>query len=122
MLRNNEWDKCGVRLWRRGRCGGDLRAGAGFFYAGSRAILVSLWPVETTSAKHLTTGIFARQQAAPRLGRARALRSSILAMMYSPGLVDLTTDKIAASYAHPMFWGPFILVGEGAAGLGPVTQ
>jgi CHAT domain-containing protein len=96
--------------------------GLAFFYAGSRALLVSLWPVETTSAKHLTTGIFTRQQADPRLGRARALQTSILALMDSPGLVDPTTDTIAASYAHPLFWGPFILVGEGAAELGPATQ
>jgi len=96
--------------------------GLAFFYAGSRSLLVSLWPVETTSAKHLTTGIFARQQADPRLGRARALQTSILALMDSPGLVDPTTGKIAASYAHPMFWGPFILVGEGAAEPSPIMQ
>ncbi len=29
-----------------------------FFYAGSRALLVSHWPVETTSAQRLTTGAF----------------------------------------------------------------
>jgi len=96
--------------------------GMAFFYAGSRALLVSLWPVETTSAKHLTTGIFTRQQADPQLGRARALQKSILALMDSPGLVDPTTDMIAASYAHPLFWGPFILVGEGAAEPPPITQ
>ena len=96
--------------------------GLAFFYAGSRALLVSLWPVETTSARHLTTGIFASHQAYPRLGRARAQHTTILALMDSPGLVEPTTDKIAASYAHPLFWGPFILVGEGAAEFGPVTQ
>jgi CHAT domain-containing protein len=89
--------------------------GAAFFYAGSRALLVSLWPVETTSARHLTTGIFARQQADHRLGRAQALREAILALMDSPGLIDPRTGKVAASYAHPMFWAPFILVGEGAS-------
>jgi CHAT domain-containing protein len=87
--------------------------GAAFFYAGSRALLVSLWPVETTSARHLTTGIFARQQANPRLARAQALREAILALMDSPGLTDPSTGNVAASYAHPMFWAPFILVGEG---------
>jgi CHAT domain-containing protein len=96
--------------------------GLAFFYAGSRALLVSLWPVETTSARLLTTGIFARQQANPGLGRARALQTSILALMDSPGLIDPTTDKIAASYAHPLFWGPFILAGEGAAEPSPITQ
>ena len=32
--------------------------GRAFFYAGTRALLVSNWPVETTSAKALTTDLF----------------------------------------------------------------
>ena len=39
--------------------------GRAFFYAGTRALLVSNWPVETTSAKALTTDLFARQAADP---------------------------------------------------------
>ncbi|MSO53678.1 MAG: CHAT domain-containing protein, partial [Rhodospirillales bacterium] len=35
--------------------------GRAFFYAGTRALLVSNWPVETTSARTLTTDIFRRQ-------------------------------------------------------------
>jgi CHAT domain-containing protein len=27
--------------------------------------------------------------------------------------VDDATGKIVASYAHPLFWAPFIIVGEG---------
>jgi CHAT domain-containing protein len=96
--------------------------GAAFFYAGSRSLLVSLWPVETTSARHLTTGIFARQQADHRLGRAQALQEAILALMDSPGLTDPRTGQVAASYAHPMFWAPFILVGEGASEGHPAAQ
>ena len=88
--------------------------GMAFFYAGSRALLVSLWPVETTSARILTTSVFQRQQRNPQLGRAQALQQSILALMTGPGLKDPATDRIAASYAHPLFWAPFILVGEGA--------
>ncbi len=93
--------------------------GVAFFYAGSRALLASLWPVETTSARLLTTGVFQRQQADSRLGRARALQQSILALVSHPGLRDPRTGRIAASYAHPLFWAPFILVGEGAAGTLP---
>jgi CHAT domain-containing protein len=28
-------------------------------------------------------------------------------------LKDETTGKIIASYAHPLFWAPFIVVGDG---------
>ena len=35
--------------------------GRAFFYAGTRAVLVSNWPVETTSARVLTTDLFRRQ-------------------------------------------------------------
>src|SRR5262249_27576276 len=41
-----------------------------FFYAGARSLLVSNWPVETTSARVLTTDLFRRQQSDPRLSRA----------------------------------------------------
>jgi CHAT domain-containing protein len=86
--------------------------GHAFFYAGTRAILVSMWPVETTSARELTTGLFRYQQADQNLSRARALQKSALALIDGLGLKDPATGKIAASYAHPLFWAPFIVVGE----------
>jgi CHAT domain-containing protein len=86
--------------------------GRAFFYAGTRAILVSMWPVETTSARELTTGLFKYQQADQTLSRARALQKSSLALIDGPGFKDPATGKIAASYAHPLFWAPFIMVGE----------
>ena len=36
--------------------------GRAFFYAGTRAILVSMWPVETTSARNLLTRLFQYQK------------------------------------------------------------
>jgi CHAT domain-containing protein len=86
--------------------------GRAFFYAGTRAILVSMWPVETTSARELTTGLFRYQQQDQTLSRAQALRKSVLALIDGPGLKDPASGKIAASYAHPLFWAPFIVVGE----------
>lgn len=86
--------------------------GRAFFYAGARALLVSNWPVETTSARELTTGIFRLQSEKPALSRAEALRQTMLEVMNGPG-----PEKGAwgFTYAHPMFWAPFSLVGEGAA-------
>ena len=78
-----------------------------FFYAGSRALLVSHWPVDSESAVKLTTGAFAALAAEPGIGRARALQRSMRALAANPG---------SARFAHPMFWAPFVIVGEGGAG------
>ena len=86
--------------------------GRAFFYAGTRAILVSMWPVETTSARNLTTRLFEFQKEDKEFSRARALRKSMLELIDGPGLKDNVTGKIVASYAHPLFWAPFIIVGD----------
>ncbi|MCH9050261.1 MAG: CHAT domain-containing protein [Proteobacteria bacterium] len=86
--------------------------GRAFFYAGARALLVSNWPVETTSAKALTTDIFRRQAEDPRLTRAQALRQAMLGLIDGPGYVD-GDGRTVFSYAHPIFWAPFSLVGDG---------
>jgi CHAT domain-containing protein len=86
--------------------------GRAFFYAGSRALLVTNWPVETTSARRLTSDIFARQAADGALSRAGALQGAMLALMDSPGYRD-GAGKTLFSYAHPIFWAPFSLIGDG---------
>ncbi|MCH7486503.1 MAG: CHAT domain-containing protein [Proteobacteria bacterium] len=88
--------------------------GQAFFYAGTRALLVSNWPVETTSAKALTTDLFKRQADDPTLTRAEALRQAMLGLIDGPGFVD--EGKAVFSYAHPLFWAPFTLIGDGGGG------
>jgi CHAT domain-containing protein len=74
----------------------------GFFYAGGRSLLVTHWSVESESAMRLTTKTFELYKAQPQLSRAQALRQSMLSLMS------------AQTYAHPTFWAPYALVGEGA--------
>lgn len=81
--------------------------GRGFFYAGSRALLVTHWPVESVSARLLVTGLFERQAADAKLSRAEALRQSMLALMQQK------SKEASFAYAHPLFWAPYALVGEG---------
>lgn len=81
--------------------------GRGFFYAGTRALLATHWPVESASARLLVTGAFSRQAASPDVSRAEALRQSMLALMAT----DATEDGY--SHAHPMFWAPYALIGDG---------
>jgi CHAT domain-containing protein len=87
--------------------------GRAFFYAGARALLVSNWPVETTSARELTTDLFRRQSARPGLSRAEALQRTMNALIDGPGFTDPGTGKVVFTYAHPIFWAPFTLVGDG---------
>jgi CHAT domain-containing protein len=93
--------------------------GRAFFYAGARALLVSNWPVETTSAKLLTTELFRRQAADPQQSRAQALKQTVNAVIDGPGYVDPQTSQVVFSYAHPIFWAPFTLVGDGGASPAP---
>lgn len=76
--------------------------GRGFFFAGARSLLVSHWAVDTVSARMLTTGLF-RHQAAGAPNRAEALRRAMLEVQRTSG----------GAYAHPAFWAPFALVGDG---------
>lgn len=80
--------------------------GRGFFYAGARSLLVTHWPVESVSARRLVVGIF-DGMAANGLTRAEALRRSMLAVMRGR---DADTRL---STAHPIFWAPYALVGDG---------
>ena len=73
----------------------------GFFYAGSRSVLVTHWAVESDSAKLLTTSTFAHYAANPKAPKAESLRQAMLKVMANP------------KYAHPAFWAPYALVGDG---------
>jgi CHAT domain-containing protein len=80
-----------------------------FFYAGSRAVLVSHWPVESEATKCLTTRLFEVAASDPQISCSNALRRSML---------DLIETGDRPHYAHPMFWAPFIVVGAGGAVMG----
>jgi CHAT domain-containing protein len=74
-----------------------------FFYAGARALLVSHWPVNSDAAVRLTTKAFAELRADPKIGRAEAMRRSMI------DVITRGTDQ----ENHPAYWAPFVVVGEG---------
>lgn len=87
--------------------------GQAFFYAGTRAVLVSNWPVHSAATKDLMTSLFSLQTENPALTRAEALHRAMIGLIDGPGYLDAKTGKTVFSYAHPLFWAPFMVVGEG---------
>jgi len=77
-----------------------------FFYAGSRSLLVSHWAVSSDATVELTTHMFDEYAKHPERGKSEALRRSMLALM---------NNDEKPYYAHPMFWAPFVVVGEGSS-------
>lgn len=94
--------------------GAEAASGLGraFFYAGTRALLVTNWSVHSQSAKDLVTDLFKRQADDPKLTRGEALRQAMIALMDGKGFVD-ASGKTDFTYAHPLFWAPYTIIGDG---------
>src|ERR1700730_1661492 len=75
-----------------------------FFYAGARALRVSHWSVYSDATVNLITGALSRMAADKSIGRAEAMRRSMLAMI----------DNGEPFEVPPVYWGPFVVGGEGA--------
>ena len=73
-----------------------------FMYAGTSALSVTLWSVESISAKRLSTGLYENLQAGK--GRAEALRDIKLRMIHG---------EEEETYRYPFFWAPVVLFGDG---------
>ncbi|MBN1465311.1 CHAT domain-containing protein [candidate division KSB1 bacterium] len=70
----------------------------GFFYAGARNILVSLWKVDDRRTGELMVEFYHRSLAGA--GYAEALRAAKLVMLRNP------------KTAKPLFWSGFVLIGQ----------
>lgn len=94
--------------------GAEAASGLGraFFYAGTRALLVTNWSVHSQSARQLVTDLFKRQADDPKLGRGEALRQAMMALADGPGYVN-AEGKTEFAYAHPLFWAPYTIIGDG---------
>lgn len=84
--------------------------GRAFFFAGARALLVSNWPIESVASRQLMTDLFKRQQQNQGLAKSEALRQAMLNQVDQGGMREGNTMKY--SYAHPLFWAPFVVVGD----------
>ncbi len=70
--------------------GAEAASGLGraFFYAGTRALLVTNWSVHSQSAKDLVTDLFKRQADDAKLTRGEALRQAMMALDGRQGILD----------------------------------
>ncbi len=87
--------------------GGETLSGLtrAFFYAGARSVLVSLWAVDSDATVALVTSAVSRMASDKTLGKADAMRLAQSALI----------DGGRPNEAHPAYWAPFVLVGEGSA-------
>ncbi|MBV9347543.1 MAG: CHAT domain-containing protein, partial [Pseudolabrys sp.] len=94
--------------------GAEAASGLGraFFYAGTRAILVTNWSVHSQSARELISDLFKRQSADSQLSRGEAMRRAMIALIDGKGFTDAKGDTVFA-YAHPLFWAPYSIIGDG---------
>lgn len=76
-----------------------------FVYAGARALLVSHWAVYSDATVKLITKAAAEMAGDTSVGRAEAMRRAMAALI----------ENGAPHEAHPSYWAPFVVVGEGAA-------
>ena len=69
-----------------------------------RSLLVSHWPVASNATAEITTNMFKEIGKNPSFGKSEALRHSRLKLINDPNNPE---------YAHPFYWAPFVVVGEG---------
>jgi len=85
-----------------------------FFYAGARALLVTHWSVNDRTTAYLVALTLAKDKEDPSLGLEGALAAAQRSM-----LADATGGL--AGQAHPFYWAPLALIGEGAGTTGTVA-
>jgi len=80
-----------------------------FFYAGARNLLASHWPVDDEVGSRITVRTIALERAGTP--RAEAFQQAMREIR-----MDKARDAAGGSWAHPFFWAPFVLIGDGGAG------
>ena len=79
-----------------------------FMYAGTPAVSVSLWGVESQATQQLNQVLFSQLKNKRPL--AESLRQAKLAMLKGKGKLDGEFEDI---YHHPYFWAGFVVFGDG---------
>ncbi len=99
------------------RTGGESLSGLAraFFFAGARALMVTHWSVNDQVTAYLIAQTLNGMRQHPALGVAGALRDAQLSMLAAAG------HGLPAEVAHPFFWAPFAVIGDGGERPGAVA-
>jgi CHAT domain-containing protein len=76
-------------------------------FSGSDSVILSMWPVNDTSAAKLFTEMYRRLKTG---SKAEALRLAKLSLLKTEG------------HGHPYYWAPFVLNGKWQVGVAPTTS
>lgn len=96
-----------------GEGGGEALSGLAraFFYAGARGLMVTHWAVDDAAAALTVADTLRRQQGGAT--SAASLRGAQLLILDEAG------RNLPAAFAHPYYWAPFVLIGDGRRGGAP---
>jgi CHAT domain-containing protein len=97
-----ELSACNTGMGKHVRGEGIMGLTRAFMYAGTPAIAVTLWSVESLSAKTLSIGMFRylKEGYTP----AQALRAIKVRML---------RGEEGQDYNHPYYWAPYVVFGDG---------
>ncbi len=90
-----------------GEGGGEALSGLAraFFYAGARGLMVTHWAVDDAAAALTVADTLRRQQGGA--SSAAALRGAQVLILDEAG------RNLPTVFAHPYYWAPFVLIGDG---------
>jgi CHAT domain-containing protein len=96
-----------------GEGGGEALSGLAraFFYAGARGLLVTHWAVDDAASALTVADTLRRQQAGA--ASAASLRGAQLLLIEEAG------RRLPSAFAHPYYWAPFALIGDGRRAAAP---
>jgi CHAT domain-containing protein len=95
--------------------GGESLSGLAraFFYAGARSMLVTHWSINNETTAFLVADTLGRLATGEAHGLGDALRGAQL------GILNRAGKDLPANLAHPYYWAPFALIGEGSSAWRP---
>lgn len=95
--------------------GGESLSGLArsFFFARARSLMVTHWDVDDRAAALLVVLTIDTMREKPGLGVAGALRAAQLGL-----LERAASGKLPPEIAHPFFWAPFAVIGDGGGRAG----
>ncbi|MCP4397345.1 MAG: CHAT domain-containing protein, partial [bacterium] len=94
---------CNTGMGTRIRGEGVMGLTRAFMYAGTPTVAVTLWSVESLSAKELDVGFF--QQINEGKSPAEAMQAVKIRMLQG---------KYGEEYRYPYYWAPFVIFGDGS--------